>query len=613
MATLPKLQKQPSPSVISDSTVIDAFADVRGGVIDSFNDTTEKYKGKHLLPFFVKKLQGYSAINRLAGVVTPTKGAAMWTEPDETVSNRFHKLWASGNKIYLTDEEGTIELYDVSDDGYSISRLVGVQAKNNLYLVIGDSTMDSFVYKYIGANTSTATCTDGTGKISISSIEHGLVTGMKVEIAGTTDYDGLLEITVVDANNFTVPGTYTSDQEGTWTVTKQIAKQAMSGMRAASNIMYWENRLSVTGCGANKAIPQYSVLNISGNFTAFTNNAETTGGGDFYGDVGAVNCMISHNGFGILLAAQDITVHKIKTPIPAGTTYIRDPDTSLPEYSVSGNGTLSKFGAISARGSVFYCDPASGVYEMKITQTSTGYSKNNKELTASWRQEFLKYDTSDACVTYDSGEDMLIISGVASVIGGVSDVVLIYSFRTGRWSSDPGKRTRQIIASPEEKVLYGFGSVEPEIQDFFDGSYNDDGEEKELFAWTRMFDGGRRSMYKEHESTTQIIGVHPEVENFKFELVNGASSVLDEVTVDVSGLSTATRVSVPGEWGSYVPGLGDFDVTTSLSFKQYYNDEPVDEFQRVSVRLTEKSSFPCLFFVPEILATLTSDFAEDII
>ena len=67
----------------------------------------------------------------------------------------------------------------------------------------------------------TATCTDGTGKIAVASTAHGLSTGDIVTISGTTDYNGTAVATKVDGDNFTVPGTYTTNQTGTW-VQRQI-------------------------------------------------------------------------------------------------------------------------------------------------------------------------------------------------------------------------------------------------------------------------------------------------------------------------------------------------------------------------------------------------------
>lgn len=614
MLTKPNMSPRPAPRVTSDSTAIDGFADVRGGVIDTFNDTNQKYKGKQFLPLFARKLEGYSIINKIDSVSAPTRGAAMWIDPDTSAQNRFHKVWAAKDKIYLTDESGTIELRDVDADGYSIVRLVGAMAKNNLYIVIGDSGMDSKVYKYIGSNSSSAACTDGgAGEVNVESTEHGLVVGMTVTISGTTDYDGDVVVTdVTDNDNFKFSDTYTSDQAGEFSVSKQIGLQTMTGMRAASHVMYWEQRLAVTGVGSNQSLPQYSEINISGNFNNFVVDTTTDGAGDFYGNLGGITCMIEHAGYGVLAETQKMTVHSIGAPIPAGTSYIRDPDTLRENLTVSGFGTRSPFGVVSARGAVYYIDPSSGVFELVISTTVSGFSKKNKDLTETWKSEFLKYDTRDACVTYDSVQDLLLVSGVSTADGGASDIVLIYSFRTGRWSSDPGKRSRQIIASPDEKKLYGFGSTDPEIQHFFDGSYNDAGEEKQLFAWTRMYDAGRRSVYKELENTTVIIGIHPEVTSMLFEIVLGDGSVATDANVNLADFAGSVKRAVPGEWADYQFGYGSFDIESDFVFRQYYNWDYVDNFQRMSVRLTETSNYPCLFYIPEVVTIISDDFAEDI-
>ena len=614
MATNPQLQPESAPSVISDREAVESFSDVQGGFIDTFNDTAQKYKGKQFLPIYVQKLEGYTVINEISGETKPTKGAAMWTDPETSASNRFHKLWAVDNKIYLTTDDGTVELKDVTDDGFTITRMVGVMAKNNLYIILGDTKMDAQVYKYIGANTAAVAFTDnGGGEILATSVSHGLITGMTVTNADTTDYNGAFVITVLGVDTFKFTDTYVGDESGFWSVSKQIAIQPMTAMRAASNIMYWGQRLCVTGVGSDKSLPIYSVLNISGNFTDFTVSTDATGGGDFYGDLAGINCMFNHDGYGILLSAGSLTVHSFKPPLVLSTSTLKNPDTLNESLTVSNLGTQSPFGAISARGAVFVCDPSSGVFEVTISNTIAGFSRKVKELTKSWKSQFLKFDTSDAAVDYDSVRDLLLVSGVSTSSGGASDIVLVYSFRTGRWSSDPGKRARQIIASKEEKKLYGFGSTSPEIQNFFDGTHNDDGREKKLVAWTRMYDGGRRSLLKEHESTTQIFGLNPGTENILFEFIDGQGNALTNTTIDVTDEAAITKTSVPGEWGDYQPGAGSFDIEENFSFKQYYNDDAIDDFQRISVRLTEESIYPCLFFVPEILANLSSDFAEDLI
>ena len=95
--------------------------------------------------------------------------------------------------------------------------------------------------------------------------------------------------------------------------------------------------------------------------------------------------------------------------------------------------------------------------------------------------------------------------------------------------------------------------------------------------------------------------------------VDGQGNIATRTDINVSGEASTKRISVPGEWGDYQFGSGSFDVENNFSFKQYYNDDAIDDFQRISVRLTEESIYPCMFFVPEILATLSTDFAEDIL
>lgn len=91
---------------------------------------------------------------------------------------------------------------------------------------VSSGTYNELENRYIVAKATNGTATitnyGGTvpGTVLVTDTAHGLLTGMKVDIAGTTDYNGTgIAVTVVDANSYYFTDTYTSDQVGTWAAT----------------------------------------------------------------------------------------------------------------------------------------------------------------------------------------------------------------------------------------------------------------------------------------------------------------------------------------------------------------------------------------------------------
>jgi hypothetical protein len=52
---------------------------------------------------------------------------------------------------------------------------------------------------------------DGTGKVNVACAAHAFVSGDIIEITGTTSYNGIWEITLIDAGNFSIPATWVAD------------------------------------------------------------------------------------------------------------------------------------------------------------------------------------------------------------------------------------------------------------------------------------------------------------------------------------------------------------------------------------------------------------------
>ena len=67
------------------------------------------------------------------------------------------------------------------------------------------------------SGTITATSTSAGATVNVTSASHGLVTDDRITISSTTSYDGSYDITLVDANTFTISATNsTSTETGSW-------------------------------------------------------------------------------------------------------------------------------------------------------------------------------------------------------------------------------------------------------------------------------------------------------------------------------------------------------------------------------------------------------------
>ena len=77
---------------------------------------------------------------------------------------------------------------------------------------------------------------DGTGKVNVASAAHGLVTDDIISIRGTTNYNGVWQITKIDDNNFSIPDTWVVDDGASdWDEGSHlIAGSNVAGMYAMS-------------------------------------------------------------------------------------------------------------------------------------------------------------------------------------------------------------------------------------------------------------------------------------------------------------------------------------------------------------------------------------------
>jgi len=79
---------------------------------------------------------------------------------------------------------------------------------------VDDMTFETVKYSKYGAITVFA---NGTGKVIVTSAGHGLSNGDKIEIGGTTSYNGIWTIADVATDTFTIPATWVAnDATGGW-------------------------------------------------------------------------------------------------------------------------------------------------------------------------------------------------------------------------------------------------------------------------------------------------------------------------------------------------------------------------------------------------------------
>jgi len=124
----------------------------------------------------------------------------------------------SNNQLYFQDGAGVEHEVSVVGNHYAemylnnnaVATIIETAntpiALNNF--VTGDVDGWTFTAGSTGAITAFA---DGTGKVNVTSTAHGLLTGDIISIRGTTNYNGVWQITKIDDNTFSIPDTWVVD------------------------------------------------------------------------------------------------------------------------------------------------------------------------------------------------------------------------------------------------------------------------------------------------------------------------------------------------------------------------------------------------------------------
>ena len=122
------------------------------------------------------------------------------------------------NRLYFQDGEGDEHTLAQTDTNYAgmywddNSNATTIETASTPILIRETTTGDLNGWTYDAGSTGAITAfSDGTGKVNVASATHGLVSGDIISIRGTTNYNGVWEVTLIDAGNFSIADTWVAD------------------------------------------------------------------------------------------------------------------------------------------------------------------------------------------------------------------------------------------------------------------------------------------------------------------------------------------------------------------------------------------------------------------
>lgn len=616
MANLGELPPVKRPVVISSGKPRMDFSYVKNGIIRPLNDSLNLEMKADGFPYYAAKVQGAKKIKSFTDVNGGGKGGGVYIHPDSEEPNQDHFLFAFGNKIKVKIGDFYSTVRDVSDDSNAITFMSVVQAKRYAYIAIGDSTMNNKAYRYDGITKNTKTISSVAGNAAYSqfttSANHLLVSGDYVKISGTTDYDGEYSCTRINDTVFRVTGlAYTSTKTGTMTGHPKITGTfAISGLNAPKSFFPMDDRLGSVPAGTQSTLPQFSNLSTAGVFDDFGADTGVADGGEFSGNVGSVNFGFTHRSLQFLFSDNQITIHSIKPPIYVGgsnaAALSKDLDTIKEGFTLDALGCTTPKGVAVGFGLLFFVDPKKGIYQYDaISQRLTNLSKSFSSILGN-------FDLSSASIVIEPTEELLVVTAATSV-GIGQNVQLIYSFQSKRWSTDYTKIVNQLVWNPVSKELYGLGSSESSVYRLYDGTFSTDtGSPIEIEIATSYFDAERRSRYKEYLESSVEVAFEDDIDSFSYEIFseNDPAPQVSE-TVDLTKFVKTVDAEPNGPFGESVSGEGFFVRDRSLVFKRHFNDDPIDDFKKASIKIREKSSFNFAIGFPELIALPTEDEVDE--
>lgn len=140
------------------------------------------------------------------------------------VTSNWHEL-STGDVITIigtTSYNGTFSVTKIDSNNFYITDTWVADDATGTFSIYNNTN-----YGLIGSITAVANYTGVVaGTVSITSMNHGLVTGNVVTISGTTDYNSTYVITKIDVDTFYITATWTSTQTGTF-IKSHIAVEAL--------------------------------------------------------------------------------------------------------------------------------------------------------------------------------------------------------------------------------------------------------------------------------------------------------------------------------------------------------------------------------------------------
>lgn len=384
-----------------------------------------------------------------------------------------------------------------------------------------------------------------------------------------------------------------------------ITLHTLTAMNAAGIIGAMDDRL-VSNDVADKTRALYSKLKTDGDFTDFASGTLVDDGGQLSGVIGVVKAYAYHRGLAVVFEESRISFHYIRPPIyvggTTGTDMEKDPATIKQNSTIEDKGVANQKAVIVGRESIFFVDGSSGVFQYDTV------SQRMSELTKNFQEEFLKYDLSESSICYDPIRDSLYVTA-SSQEGVGADSIFIYNFKAKGWSIDKGKRCNHLIYDKHEREVYGVSSIEPKMFKVFDGTYTNDSNEIEIDVYTRFYDANRRARYKEYLESSFEVGFDRDTKEFRSEIYidNNATPQVSEL-IDISKKANPlAEYDATGPFGNNIASAGWFPDTSKTTFKRHFNDDPLDDFQKILQRVTEKSSSNFMVGLFEVVAQPTDD------
>lgn len=132
-----------------------------------------------------------------------------------------HKGWIDDlAEIKLEDLDWTNDDHTMNKATIDASEDTETGGKNYLYPVINYGEFEEVDANLVANMGTIASCADYAafvaGKVKITDVGHGLLTGDVVKINNTTDYDGIFPITRIDDDNFYITETWNVNRTGWW-------------------------------------------------------------------------------------------------------------------------------------------------------------------------------------------------------------------------------------------------------------------------------------------------------------------------------------------------------------------------------------------------------------